>query len=68
MMVLLYPRDDLAVLLDKAGPKLTVTVLLETLQHVMEFEVSVGRKFAMPVGFLYLAYWNLSFRVILLSI
>lgn len=43
-------RDDLSVLLDKAGAKLTVSVLLETLQHVTEFESSIGRKFAMSVS------------------
>ena len=42
--------DLTKVLLDKAGAELTVTVLLETLQHVTDFESSIGRRFAMFVG------------------
>ncbi|KAI0929946.1 hypothetical protein AcV5_006778 [Taiwanofungus camphoratus] len=38
-------RDDMTVLLSKAGSKLTVKQLLDTLQETMEFEASIARKF-----------------------
>ncbi|KAI0645796.1 Vps53-like protein [Trametes meyenii] len=39
-------RDDMTVLLSKAGSKLVVKQLLDTLQETMEFETSVTRKFS----------------------
>ncbi|KAJ8494966.1 hypothetical protein ONZ51_g1987 [Trametes cubensis] len=38
-------RDDMTALLSKAGSKLTVKQLLDTLQETMEFEASITRKF-----------------------
>ncbi|OSX65954.1 hypothetical protein POSPLADRAFT_1177410 [Postia placenta MAD-698-R-SB12] len=42
-------RDDMTVLLSKAGSKLSVKQLLDTLQETMEFEESMTRKYATPV-------------------
>ncbi|KZT10830.1 uncharacterized protein LAESUDRAFT_755492 [Laetiporus sulphureus 93-53] len=42
-------RDDMTALLSKAGSKLTVKQLLDTLQDTMDFEASLGRKYATPV-------------------
>ncbi|KAI0633222.1 Vps53-like protein [Trametes polyzona] len=38
-------RDDMTALLSKAGSKLTVKQLLDTLQETLEFESSITRKF-----------------------
>ena len=42
-------RDDMTALLSKAGSKLTVKQLLDTLQETMEFEASITRKFGTSV-------------------
>ncbi|KAF9241838.1 Vps53-like protein [Melanogaster broomeanus] len=42
-------RDDLSTLLSKAGPALTVQVLLETLQQTTEFELSIAKKWITPL-------------------
>ncbi|TBU33936.1 Vps53-like protein [Dichomitus squalens] len=42
-------RDDMTALLSKAGSKLTVKQLLDTLAETMEFEASVVKKFSTPV-------------------
>ncbi|KAF9243086.1 Vps53-like protein, partial [Melanogaster broomeanus] len=42
-------RDDLSTLLSKAGPALTVQVLLETLQQTTEFELSIAKKWVTPL-------------------
>lgn len=42
-------RDDMTALLSKAGSKLTVKQLLDTLQETREFEASMARKHATPV-------------------
>ncbi|KAH9944691.1 Vps53-like protein [Amylocystis lapponica] len=42
-------RDDMTVLLSKAGSKLTVKQLLDTLQETMDFEASMTRKYATPL-------------------
>ncbi|KZO91109.1 hypothetical protein CALVIDRAFT_542078 [Calocera viscosa TUFC12733] len=41
-------RDDLAVALTRAGQKLTVTLLLESLKETLEFEQSMAKKFEVP--------------------
>ncbi|KAI0075132.1 hypothetical protein K474DRAFT_1691959 [Panus rudis PR-1116 ss-1] len=41
-------RDDMTVLLSKAGSKLSVKQLLDTLQEVSEFESSIARRYATP--------------------
>lgn len=38
-------RDDLSAALNHAGSKLTVTLLLESLQQTLDFEASMSRKF-----------------------
>jgi hypothetical protein len=43
-------RDDLSTVLSKAGPSLTVKVLLDTLQQTTEFELSIAKKWATPVS------------------
>ncbi|KAI6033241.1 Vps53-like protein [Pisolithus orientalis] len=43
-------RDDLSTLLSKAGPLLTLRLLLETLQQTTEFESAMSKKWAAPVG------------------
>lgn len=43
-------RDDISVLLSKAGPSLTVKVLLDTLQQTTEFEASIAKKYATTVS------------------
>ncbi|TDL24222.1 hypothetical protein BD410DRAFT_786323 [Rickenella mellea] len=43
-------RDDISILLEKAGPKLTVSVLLDTLQQVMDFETYVSQKYGVPIS------------------
>lgn len=40
----------MTVLLSKAGSKLSVKQLLDTLQETMEFEESMTRKYATPVS------------------
>ncbi|TCD68264.1 Vacuolar protein sorting-associated protein 53 [Steccherinum ochraceum] len=42
-------RDDITVLLSKAGSKLTVKQLLDTLQETLDFESSMARKYATPI-------------------
>lgn len=42
----------MTVLLSKAGSKLTVKQLLDTLQETMEFEASIARKFITSVSHL----------------
>ena len=42
-------RDDMTVLLSKAGTSLTVKQLLDTLQEVLDFESSITKKYATPV-------------------
>lgn len=42
-------RDDLVGVLQKAAPTLTVTLLLESLQHVLDFEAFVSKKYKVPV-------------------
>ncbi|KAI6040208.1 Vps53-like protein [Pisolithus marmoratus] len=42
-------RDDLSTLLSKAGPSLTLTLLLETLQQTTEFEAAMSKKWATPL-------------------
>ena len=39
----------MTVLLSKAGAKLSVKQLLDTLQETLDFEAYVGRKYATPV-------------------
>ncbi|CAL1706403.1 unnamed protein product [Somion occarium] len=41
-------RDDMTVLLSKAGSKLTVKQLLDTLQETLEFENSIRQRYATP--------------------
>lgn len=48
-------RDDMTVLLSKAGNKLTVKQLLDTLQETQDFESSMARKYATPVWY-YLSF------------
>lgn len=43
-------REDLAVVLSKAAPTLTVQQLIDTLQPTMEFEASMCRKWSTPVA------------------
>ncbi|KAI0084909.1 Vps53-like protein [Irpex rosettiformis] len=43
-------RDDLTVLLSKAGSNLTIKQLLESLQEVLEFESSMVKKYATPLS------------------
>ncbi|EPT04630.1 hypothetical protein FOMPIDRAFT_1027874 [Fomitopsis schrenkii] len=43
-------RDDMTVLLSKAGAKLSVKQLLDTLQETLDFEAYIGRKYATPVS------------------
>jgi len=43
-------RDDLVGVLQKAAPSLTVTALLEALQHVLEFENTMARQFKKPMS------------------
>lgn len=43
-------RDDMTGLLSKAGSKLTVKQLLDTLAETMEFEASIVKKYSTPVG------------------
>lgn len=45
-------RDDMTALLSKAGSKLTVKQLLDTLQETMDFESSITRKFGTSVSYL----------------
>lgn len=45
-------RDDMSALLSKAGSKLTVKQLLDTLQETMDFESSITRKFGTSVSYL----------------
>lgn len=42
-------RDDMTTLLAKAGSNLTVKLLLDTLQEVLDFEASIAKKFVTPV-------------------
>ncbi|KAI0744093.1 Vps53-like protein [Daedaleopsis nitida] len=42
-------RDDMTALLSKAGSKLTVKQLLDTLAETMEFEASVMKKYSTPL-------------------
>lgn len=44
-----HNRDDMTALLSKAGSKLTVKQLLDTLAETMEFEASVTKKYSTPV-------------------
>lgn len=44
-------RDDMTALLSKAGSKLTVKQLLDTLQETMDFELSITRKFGTSVSY-----------------
>jgi hypothetical protein len=46
------PRDDIAALLLKAKPSLTVKLLLDNLQITTEFETAMARKWATPVRYL----------------
>lgn len=39
----------MTVLLSKAGAKLSVKQLLDTLQETLDFEAYIGRKYATPV-------------------
>lgn len=43
-------RDDVSILLSKAGSSLTVKVLLDTLQQTTEFEHSIAKKWATSVS------------------
>ena len=43
-------RDDISVLLSKAGSSLTVKVLLDTLQQTTEFEASIAKKYVTTVS------------------
>lgn len=43
-------RDDISTLLAKLGSQITVTLLLESLQHSLEFEAFASRKYQMPVS------------------
>ena len=45
--------EDLSSALSKAGPKLTVILLLDSLQQTTEFETFLGRKFGVPVSIIY---------------
>ena len=40
----------MAALLSKAGKELTVSMLLDALQQTKDFENSMAKKFAVPVG------------------
>ncbi|KAI0688173.1 Vps53-like protein [Cytidiella melzeri] len=42
-------RDDLTVLLSKAGSNLTIKQLLDTLQEILDFESSIVKKYATPL-------------------
>ncbi|KZV93409.1 hypothetical protein EXIGLDRAFT_612935 [Exidia glandulosa HHB12029] len=42
-------RDDIVGVLQKAAPNLTVTLLLESLQHVLDFEGFVSKKYKVPL-------------------
>ncbi|GJE92731.1 vacuolar protein sorting-associated protein 53 -like protein [Phanerochaete sordida] len=42
-------RDDMTTLLSKAGSGLSVKLLLDTLQEVLDFEASIVKKFATPL-------------------
>ncbi|RDX42721.1 hypothetical protein OH76DRAFT_1362271 [Lentinus brumalis] len=42
-------RDDMTALLSKAGSKLTVKQLLDTLAETMDFEASVAKKYSTPL-------------------
>ena len=48
-----YGRGDMTALLSKAGKDLTVSMLLDALQQTKDFELSMSRKFATPVRFLW---------------
>lgn len=48
-----FISEDLSSALSKAGPKLTVTVLLDSLQQTTDFESFLGRKFGIPVSILF---------------
>jgi len=48
-IVVSWNRDDMAMLLVKAGPSLTVKSLLENLQITSEFELSMAKKWATGV-------------------
>ena len=45
-------RDDMTGLLSKAGSKLTLKQLLDTIAETMEFEASVTKKYSTPVSVL----------------
>lgn len=46
-------RDDIATLLSKAAPSLSVKSLLDDLQQTVEFEVSIAKKWATTVSLRY---------------
>ena len=46
----------MTVLLSKAGSKLTIKQLLDTLQETLEFEASMAKKFDAPVSIARLLY------------
>lgn len=39
----------MTIALNKAAPTMTVTVMLEALQQVLDFETYISKKYAMPV-------------------
>ena len=43
-------RNDLSILLSKAGSSLNVKILLENLQLTADFEAGMAKKWATPVG------------------
>lgn len=48
--IMAISSDDLSKLLEKAGASLTVSVLLQCLQHALEFEAFVSKKYSQPVS------------------
>lgn len=43
-------REDMSILLSKAGSGLTVKQLLDTLQEVLDFEALISKKYVTSVG------------------
>lgn len=49
-------RDDMSVLLSKAGSSMTVQLLLDTLQQTTEFESSIAKKWATSVRWICISH------------
>lgn len=50
-------------LLSKAGSKLTIKQLLDTLQETLEFEASMAKKFDVPVSTV-ISFYDIIFTVL----